>query len=58
MRIKVYVRTDRVGSRVEREIEVPDDDLYGLEDHERAGVLEEHAKDVMFDMFEWGWDEI
>jgi hypothetical protein len=57
-KINVYARTDNVGSKVSREIEVPDEDLEGLEDHERAKYINEHAKDVAFELFEWGWDEI
>lgn len=57
MKLKVYVSTDRVGSRVEREIDIDDEDLEGLDDSERQSYLEEIAKEEMFNLFEWGWEE-
>jgi hypothetical protein len=49
-RIRVYVTTNRVGSKVERIFEVEDD----CSEQE----IEEFAKDSMFEMIEWGYSEV
>ncbi len=48
MKIKVYVSTDRVGSKDERTIEVEDD----FDETE----IEETARQTMFEMINWGWE--
>lgn len=57
MRFIAYVETNRVGSRVEVDFDVDDEDLEGLDDRERESLLEEYARDVIFDggHIEWGW---
>jgi hypothetical protein len=58
MKITVWVATNRVGSRVERECEVPDDELEELpNDSMREDLIADCAKDVMLEMIEWGWRE-
>jgi hypothetical protein len=57
MKITVYAMTNRVGSRNETEIEVPDEDLEGMDEDEQARTLEAIAKEAMWEMIEWGWDK-
>jgi len=60
MKVKVYVATNRIGSKVEEVIDVPDEDLDGLTDAERAQLVNEYAQAEVFDsgMFEWGWEPV
>lgn len=46
-KIRVYVSTGIVGSKRTDEIEVPDD---ADED-----TIDEMARDMMFEMIDWGW---
>lgn len=57
MRFIAYVQTG--GSKVERDFEIPDEDLLGLSDGDYEKLVDEHAHDIVFDsmMFEWGWRE-
>lgn len=59
MKIKVYVATNRVGSKVEHEFEIDDSEFDGLNETEREQLINEYAHDEVFDtgMFEWGWEE-
>lgn len=51
MKIHVYAKTDRVGSKVETSIEVEDD----CSDDE----IEEFARQALFDqLIEWNWHKI
>jgi hypothetical protein len=56
MKIEVSVRTDLVGSKVSRVIEIDDADLEGLDQDERDQRIEEIAKETAFDMFQWNWE--
>lgn len=47
--ITVYVRTNKINSQCEMQIEVEDD---ATEDE-----IEEQAQEVMYSMMEWGWSE-
>lgn len=49
MKIKVYVSTDKLGSKDERTIEVEDD----FDDID----IEETARQTMFEMINWGWEK-
>ncbi len=59
MRIVVHVETTQPGSRVERTVEVPDEELAALPARQRHNRLEGHAVDAAFDggMLRWGWRE-
>lgn len=57
-RFKVSVSTNKVGSRCEREFEVDDEDLEDLNEQEHDALVDEYARDVMFDMIDWGWDRV
>lgn len=52
MRIKVWVRTDKVGSKCEREIDIDEDD--DISD----ASMEEIALQEVWSMAEWGWEKI
>lgn len=57
MKVKVYAETNRVGSRIETEIEIPDEDIEGLEGYEREKVIDEYAHDALPNLMNWGWYE-
>lgn len=56
-RFTAYVRTDMHGSRCEAPFDVPDDELDGLSDGERADVIATYAHDAIESSYEWGWTE-
>ncbi len=58
LKIKVYVHTHMVGSQVERVVEIPEREMEGMRKQERQAYLEEVARQELFSMIEWGWDEI
>jgi hypothetical protein len=62
MKINVWVATNRVGSKVEETIEIPDDELAEYPDpKEREQYLQDYARDYVFDgmsMFEWSWEVV
>ena len=49
MKLIVYAKTNKVGSKVEREIEIDGD--------EDEDTIEEIARDTMFEMIDWGWEK-
>lgn len=51
MKIKVTVQTDLVGSKVDRTIELDEENLTDED-------LEEIARDTMFEMIEWNWKRL
>ncbi len=55
MKLTVYAETQYIGSRDTEDIEVPDEELEGLEGMERDKVIEEYAKDALWNLVEWGW---
>lgn len=55
MKILVHVQTNKVGSKCEDEIDIPDEELEGLTDEEVESAIEEQAKEAAFNMLEWGW---
>ena len=57
MKIKVFVSTNKVGSRCESEIEIDDSELEGYEGSEREEFITESCRDAMFEMIEWGYEE-
>lgn len=58
MKIEVYARVNLNGCRVTEIVDVPDDELKGLDEESRLAYLEDLAKEVMWDLVEWGWEEI
>jgi hypothetical protein len=53
MKIKLYVQTNRVGSKEERTIDVPDEDWGDMDDLEK----DDYMRDEMLNMVDWGYDE-
>jgi hypothetical protein len=53
----VYLTTDLVGSRVEREFEIDDAELDGLSDQERDTLVREYAQDELANLYDWGYEE-
>jgi GTP cyclohydrolase FolE2 len=58
MKIEVYVETNLVGSRVTETVEIDDEDMVGMNDDERREHIEDIAREVVWNMAEWGWEEI
>jgi len=58
MKIKVYVSTNKVGSKIERVLEIRNEDLEELDEQERKQTIEAYAEEQMFEMIEWGWEEM
>ena len=55
MKIRVYVHTNKVGSKCEDTIEVPDDEIKGMDEKELNEYLESMARDVINNWMDWGW---
>lgn len=51
MKVKVYVSTDKIGSKCERIIEV-EDDFNELHSSQQAEICEE----ALHEMINWGWE--
>ncbi|HGM3507339.1 TPA: hypothetical protein ACKOR7_001915 [Clostridioides difficile] len=59
MKINVYVKTNRVGSGCELELEIDDDDLKDMSDEEREYYIDEIAWDYAFEnLIDWDWYEV
>jgi hypothetical protein len=58
MKLKVWIATDKVGSKCERTVEVPDEELEGLDEQQRQEHFEEYAREEIWNMAEWGWKEM
>lgn len=57
MKVIGFVATNRVGSKVKFEVEIPDEELEGLTEIERERWIGESVQDVMWDHVDWGWEE-
>lgn len=55
MKISVYVATNKIGSDITDEIEVPDEELDGLTAEQREARIESEAREWLFENIEWGW---
>lgn len=53
----VHLSTDLVGSRVERDFEIDDEELDGLSDTARDTLIREYAQDELYNLYEWGYEE-
>lgn len=59
MKIRVRVRTNRVGSDNETTFEIDDDELKKTKNKDkREQYISKLAQEVMFDLIEWNWEEI
>lgn len=56
MKVTFWVATDRIGSKCERTIEIPDEELEGLTPDEQEDLIEEYGKEEIWWMAEWGWN--
>ena len=55
MKVEITVRTDKVGSNMERIIKIDDDEWNDMDDQER----DEHALGIVLqNMIEWGYEEV
>lgn len=54
VKIRVWLRTDKVGSKCEEIVEFEGDDWESLSDHER----DEECREIAFGMGEWGYEEV
>lgn len=51
-----WITTDKVGSRVTFDFEVPDDELQAVEtEAEKNEIIDSYARDEMWNHAEWGW---
>ncbi|HCQ5967524.1 TPA: hypothetical protein OLZ70_001388 [Clostridioides difficile] len=59
MKINVHVKTNKVSSDCELEIEIDDDDLKDMSDEEREDYIDKIAWDYVFENFiDWNWYEV
>jgi hypothetical protein len=58
-KFKIWVSTNKIGSKCERVIEIPDGELEDLDGFEREKFIEEWMMDELFasGLWEWGYDE-
>jgi len=56
MKVKVWVQTRKVGSKCFTTIDIDDVTLAGLDSDIVEGLINEDAKQAMFEMVEWDWD--
>jgi hypothetical protein len=59
MKFKIHAQTNRLGSRVEEEVEIPDSELEGLEGKDRDKFIEEWMLDEFWsrELVQWGYEE-
>ncbi|HBF0312706.1 hypothetical protein KLN18_15050 [Clostridioides difficile] len=59
MKINVHVKTNKVSSDCELEIEIDDDDLKDMSNEEREDYIDKIAWDYVFENFiDWNWYEV
>jgi len=58
MKIRMYVRTNKVGSDVEDVFEIDDEELEGMDEKEREDYISEIVSDWKDNYMDWGWEEI
>jgi stress-induced morphogen len=57
MRVTGWVMTNKIGSKVEFDVEIWDEDVEGMTDVERDDAISEAVREAMFERIEWGWKE-
>jgi hypothetical protein len=56
---KVWINTDKVGSKCEDIVEIDEETLDELEDDEaRLEYIEHECREVAFNMMEWGFEPV
>ncbi len=59
MKFKITVSTDKVGSQVEKIVEIDDEELANYEDDsEREGFIEEYCQEEVNNMINWGYHKV
>ena len=58
MKMKIKVRTSKVGSEVSKIVEIPDEDMVGMSKYEKESYLTDYARDELNSLMEWGWEEV
>ena len=59
MKIRVRVRTNKVGSDSETSFKIDDDELKAIKNKDkREKYISKLAQEVMFDLIEWNWEEV
>ncbi|HIE0298016.1 TPA: DUF7167 family protein [Clostridioides difficile] len=59
MKINVCVKTNKVGSDCELELEIDDDDLKDMSDEEREDYIDKIAWEYVFEsLIDWNWYEV
>jgi len=56
MRVKVSVGTYKVGSTTSSVIEVDDEDVEDCTEEQRNEIIDEIAREKMFDLIAWDWE--
>ncbi len=57
-KFRVWVATNKVGSKCEDTFEIPDEDLAGLVLGDRQDAIEEQAQEALTSMYDYGWEEL
>lgn len=58
MKVKAHITLLKyVGMKEEWEMEIPDNELEGLDDMERFTTISEWVREELYNHFEWGWEE-
>jgi hypothetical protein len=58
MKVEVWVATYKVGSKCSDTIEIPEEELEGMDEKQRAQHIEDSARDAIWNMADWGWREV
>ena len=58
MKFKIWVATNKVGSRMESIVEIDDEDLEDLDENERCKIINDQCSEYIWDMIEWSWEEM
>lgn len=53
--VTAWISTNKVGSKCTVNVEIPLEDLEGLEGQDRDAVIEEYCRDAVHELTEWGW---
>ncbi|GAG75670.1 unnamed protein product [marine sediment metagenome] len=58
MRVRLYVSTNKVGSKCEDIIDIPDDEVEGMTEKELDEHLNSYAEDHKNNIVNWGFEII
>jgi hypothetical protein len=58
MKVKAHIRTDKVGSKVEDIIEIPDEELEGYSEADQTEIIDTYVMEWVWNHAEWGWSEV